>query len=450
MRRALAALLACVAAVQLFLAHRYYGFVAGDDVEVLEEAFRRAIGIPHQPWDIRNLFVPDVIVAPVVYAAHALGVADRRTLIEIASWPFIAMTTVTIVCVFLLARRWSGNALAAFAAASIFALHWIPLGYGSTPYPRTLATACIVIAALIADRRPAMAGILAALAFADRFSEIIFLPPLALYGWTGSVRTGFSRSTDARRKPIRPVLHILIGAIAGIALFVGVWDWITWGTPFRSLIKFAHLTLVAPDFASRVKYQSPLWYAGNVGWWCAPALLILAAIGRRATRWSFILIPLLALSVVRHKELRYVQAVIPFLAIAGGAGFAMLWEQGRRVLAASLLAISLLWNAYGIRTFARKSMPAVMAAQAIDRDPRILDLAVPQGWAFGDMLYFHRPVSLREIGTPPREIPAADAIAIYESDLDDPQLLPALKRRGFIPRRTFRDGPARAVVLFTR
>src|SRR5579859_8186017 len=97
MRRAVAALAACVAAIQLFLAHRYYGFVAGDDVEVLEEAFRRAIGLPHQPWNIRNLFVPDVLVAPVVYAAHAIGISDRRMLIEMASWPFIALTIVTIV-----------------------------------------------------------------------------------------------------------------------------------------------------------------------------------------------------------------------------------------------------------------------------------------------------------------------------------------------------------------
>lgn len=430
MRRALAALAACVAAIQLFLAHRYYGFLAGDDVEVLEEAFRRAIGLAHQPWNIRNLFVPDVLVAPVVYAAHAIGISDRRMLIEIASWPFIALTVVTIVLVFRLARRWSGDDLAAFAATLVFAFHWIPLGFGSTVYPRTLASACIVVAALIVDRFPIVAGVLVALAFADRFSEIIFLLPLLMIA--------------------RARWRVLAGAILGALVFVGAYDWLTWGAPFRSLINFAHLTLVAPDFASRVKYQSPLWYIGNIGHWCAPTLLVLMTIGRRSTRWSFIVIPLLALSAVRHKELRYLQAMIPFIAIAGGAGFAILWERGRRALALALIAITLSWNVYGIREFERKSMPAVMAARAIDRDAHIREVAVPQGWAFGGNLYFHRPVSLREIGTPPREIPAVDALAIYETDLDDPRLVSAIRNAGFTPRATFRDGRARAVVLYVR
>src|SRR5690242_4644473 len=109
MRRALAAVVACVAALQLFIAHRYYGFLTGDDVEVLEEAFRRAIGLPHQPWDIRNLFVPDVLVAPVVYVAHALGVSDRRMLIEIAAWPFIALSALTAVLVFELTLKWASS-----------------------------------------------------------------------------------------------------------------------------------------------------------------------------------------------------------------------------------------------------------------------------------------------------------------------------------------------------
>lgn len=429
MRRQLTGLVGCVAAIQLFLAHRYYGFVAGDDVEVLEEAFRRAIGLPHQPWNIRNLFVPDVVVAPIVYLARAAGIADRRTLIEIAAWPFIALTAITIACVYRLAVQWAGEA-AAFPAAVLFALHWIPLGFGSTTYPRTLATACIVIAALIVDRYPATAGVLAALAFADRFSEIVFLAPLLLIA--------------------RARLRLLAGALAGILAVVGFYDWITWGAPFRSLMNFAHLTLVAPDFASRVKYQSPVWYFANVLWWCAPTMIVLVAIGRRAMRWSFLIIPLVALSAVRHKEFRYVQAIIPFLAIAAGAGFAILWQRARRAVALTLIAVTVLWNVYGLKTLQRKSMPAVMAAQAIDRETRIHEVAVPQAWAFGDMLYLHRPVSLREIGTPPREIPRLDALALYESDLDDPHLIGAVKRAGYSQRAAFRDGPARAVVLLTR
>jgi hypothetical protein len=439
MRKALAALIAAVAAIQVYLAHRYYGFLGGDDVEVLEEAFRRVFGTNHSPWNIRSLFVPDTIVAPVIYIANAMGVSDRRTLIEIASLPFIALSALTAFLVYRLAMRWIGDARAAFVAALLFALHWIPLGFGSTVYPRTLATACIVGAALIVERYPFVAGLLVALAFADRFSELIFLAPIFIGTPASAGRpAGFSRP------------RVLLGALLGVLALGGGYDWLTWGAPFQSLRNFAHLTVVEPDFASRVKYQPAFWYFANILRWCAPTLLILIAIGRRNVRWWFLAIPLIALSIVRHKEFRYLQAMIPFLAIAGAAGFAVLWQSGRRYLAASLVAVSVFWNLAGVRLFQRKTMPAVMAAQAMDRDSSIHTIAVPQAWALGGQLYFHRDVKLIEIGTPSREVPVADALVLYRSELDDPQLAANVKRAGFVPQQVFSDPPARVVVFFTR
>jgi GPI mannosyltransferase 3 len=421
MRRAVAALIGAVALIQIFLAVRFFGFLTGDDVEVLSQAFRRATGFDYQPWDVRNLFVPDFLVAPFVFVGG----------LRAAAIPFIALTALTIWLVYRLALQWSGDEIAAAVAALLFALHWIPLGFGSTVYPRTLATACIVGAALLVDRYPFPAGALIGIAFADRFSEIVFLLPLLIV---------------ARRRA-----WVLAGATTSIAITVGLYDWITWGTPFSSVIKFAHLTLVEPDFASRVKYQSPLWYLLNVVRWCAPTLLPLLYFARRSFRWSFIVIPLLALSVVQHKELRYLQAVIPFLAIAAGMGFAVLYQR-RRAWAVALLVVSLLWDLHGLRYFAHKSMPAVMAARVLAADPSIKTVAGSQLWAYGGQLYFGPRIGLRELGTPPRDLdrmlPGADAAAVYESDLDHPEIVASLRAHGFAPWRTFRDGPARAVVVF--
>src|SRR5437867_1663088 len=421
MRKAVWWLIAAAVASQIFLAIRFFGFLTGDDVEVLSEAFRRATGFNYQPWDVRNLFVPDFLVAPFVYVGG----------LRAATIPFIALTALTIWLVYRLALRWSGDERAAFAAAPLFALHWIPLGFGSTVYPRTLATACVVAAALIVDRYPFAAGALVGIAFADRFSEIVFLIPLLII---------------ARRR-----VAVLIGAAVAIAVTVGLYDWITWGTPFSSAIKFGHLTLVEPDFASRVKYQSPLWYLLIIVRWCAPTLLPLLYFVRRSFRWSFIIIPLLALSVVRHKELRYLQAVIPFLAIAAGIGFAILYQRSRK-WALSLLLISVIWDLHGLRYFAHKSMPAVMAARALAADPHIKTVAASQLWAYGGQLYFGPRIGLRELQTPPRDLdrmlPGADAAAVYESDLDHPEIVAALRAHGFVPWRTFRDGPARVVVVF--
>src|SRR5579862_7477894 len=95
-RGSLAALGICVVVIQVFLAIRFYGFLTGDDVEVLLEAFRRARGWAYGPWNIRNLFVPDFLVAPFVWIGGIRG----------AAIPFIALTLLTIWLVYRLALKW--------------------------------------------------------------------------------------------------------------------------------------------------------------------------------------------------------------------------------------------------------------------------------------------------------------------------------------------------------
>src|SRR5437667_6969447 len=136
-----------------------------------------------------------------------------------ATLPFVALTAVTV---------WLVYRIGGFLPALLFAAHWIPLGFGSTPYPRTLATCCVVAAALIVERWPFAAGLLAGLAFADRFSEIVFVVPLLIV---------------ARRR-----VAVLAGAIVSIGI-AGGYDWLTYGAPFSSLASFARLTVLQPDFA---------------------------------------------------------------------------------------------------------------------------------------------------------------------------------------------------------
>jgi phosphatidylinositol glycan class B len=453
-QRFLAILTTLVVIAQLWLAWRYFGFLTGDDVEVLAEGFHRALGFPYGAWDIRCLFVPDVFVSPVIRIASWLGLESTRALAQAATLPFIALTAMTVVLVHQLtlrllsdipvppgegARRAGeglGTAeLAALVAATIFALHWIPLGFGSTVYPRTLAMFCIVAAALIAERRPFLAGVLVGLAFADRFSEIIFLIPIlrvARNNW----------------------LRIIAGAAIAALLFVGAYDWLTWGMPFSSAIKFARLTLVAPDFASRVKYQAPWWYLANIARWCAPTMLPLLWFARKRAPWAFLIVPLIALSAIRHKEVRYLEVMIPFLAIAAGIGAAMLWRT-RRNIAIALVAISIAWHLSGIRYHARKTMPAVRAAEMLGADPSVSTVTLNQIWAYGDRLYFGERMAVRDVGTPidPARfalgLKDADAAVMAETDLDPP-IVDALRREQFVVVKTFRDGPAKAVVVFRR
>jgi len=454
MRKPLAAIIAATAAAQLWLAFRYYGFLTGDDVEVLSEAFRRARGLAYTPWDIRNLFVPDVIVAPVVFLSR--GVSTRTT-IFLASLPFIALSSLTIWLVYRLALRWCDER-AAIVAALLFATHWIPLSFGSTVYPRTLAAACVVAAALIVDRWPFAAGLLIGVAFADRFSEIVFLAPLLLivtqHRQECLCHIGRSRECPHVAQTLLSVrwmqsLKVVLGTAAAIAITVGLYDWLTWGTPFSSAIKFAHLTVVEPDFASRVKYQAPWWYIANIVRWCSPALLPLLWYARRSRAIWFIVIPLIAFSAIKHKELRYLQVMIPFLCVAAAIGFASL--RNRRI-AVALVTISMLWNLHGLRYLARKSQPSVMAAQWIASNASIHSIAASQLWSYGDKLYLGDRMAMSDLGTPPEKLSevTADAVALYETDLDVPSRFGKLRANGYAPVRTFRDDPARAVVVFMK
>jgi hypothetical protein len=87
-----------------------------------------------------------------------------------------------------------------------------------------------------------------------------------------------------------------------------------------------------------------------------------------------------------------------------------------------------------------------MAARAIAQTS-VRSVAVSQLWAFGDRFYFGPKIRIEDVGTPPHEIPAVDALAFYESDIRDPA---AITSRGYRQRWRFDDGPARAVVVYIR
>ncbi|MEO8034950.1 MAG: hypothetical protein ABI837_11015 [Acidobacteriota bacterium] len=452
--RRLLAIMALTAAAQLWLAHRYFGFLTGDDVEVLGEAFRY-IGYHYTAWDIRNVFIPDFVAAPPIVVGHFFGVTNVAVLIELATLPFVAVSVATIWLTWRLALRWTSDERVAIVAAILFASHWLPLAFGSTVYPRTIATFCVVAAALLISRRPFGAGLLMGVAFADRFSESVFLLPLmvlVMLGGERSLRAGEDGNREVpKHLPAKALLWLIAGALLSVAVLCGWYDFVTWGTPFSSVVKFAQLTLLAPDFASRVKYQAPWWYLANLLHWCAPPMMILLAFCRDRRPWLFIAAALVVLAGIRHKELRYLQAMIPFLAIAAAAGFVRI---RRSSLAIALLAASVVWNAWGVRMLQKKSMPAVMAARALAADRSVNTVVMSQLWAYGDRLYFTERVAPRDVGEPPVALAAilngADTAALYETDLDDPTILPALHDAGFERRATYRDGRARSVVVFRK
>ncbi len=453
--RLLLALLGATTLLRLALGWFYFGFFTGDDVEMLEAGFR-ALGLRYTPWTIRNTLISDLLIGPVLRVAHSLGISDTRTLVWFGAWPFALCATLNIYLLFLLVRRWSRQDSVALCAAALYGLHWIPLGFGSMAYPRVVAASCVLAAALLlsSQRRLAprelLAGALIALAFGFRYSEAIFLAPVA--GLAASSRLGW-------RARGLSLLRVGGGFVLGVLVVSGLYESLTWGKPFAALAAFARYTLIERRASSLFPVQPAYWYLWRLHrWWCLAALpLLWIAVRRRQflPAWLFVALPLLVLSCIHHKELRYLQGIIPFLCALAAAGAVKLWESGWRRAAAALLVLTVGWGLERLVFLEDKSMPSVMAARALAGDASVRTFAGVQLWGYGDRLYFGNGRAVRDVPYPTspagleRLASGADAVGLYAEDLaDDLRLEPVLDRLGFCVWRDFSFRGSKAVRVF--
>jgi Alg9-like mannosyltransferase family len=435
------------------------GFLTGDDVEVLETALASATGLHYHAWEIRNLLFPRLLVSPVLSLAGALGAHDPFWLVRIAALPFVALATLNGWLVYRLAARLTANLEAAVLAAGIFSFHWLPLAYGGTVYPRTASTTCILLAALLlageggALARGSGAGALVALAFADRYSEVIFLAPFAVFVLCRD---------QGRRARLGGLAGLGLGFVIGASVTVGLSDLCFWGRPFSSLAAFARYTLVERKASSETAHQPLLWYMTRFYVWLPPTLLPFLIMARRrvglALPWLGASLPLLQLSLIHHKQLRYLQGIAPFLAILVAAGAIALWDSGWRRSTVALLAASLLLSLNTARTvLSHRSTAAVEAARVLRADPSLATVAVSQAWAYGDRLFFGNGVGVLELSTPPREseirtaLPVADALALYAADLArSPDVRRRIDQAGWVRTGELRAWNSKPVLVFHR
>ena len=179
---------------------------------------------------------------------------------------------------------------------------------------------------------------------------------------------------------------LLAGCLVAIIFTVGIYDWLTWGTPFSSSIKFAHLTLVAPDFASRVKYQAPWWYLANLVRWCSPLLLPL--LWYRAPQPRDL--------VPRHSAAGVLRDQAQGAALPAGDDSVSLHRRCDRIrvddrsdrrIAIALVAISLMWDLHGLATRAEVATGGDGGAVDASESHRSTPSPLSQLWAYGDRLY---------------------------------------------------------------
>lgn len=457
-RMILASVVVSSTLLRLWFSYRCFGFYTGDDVEIVRAGFMRAFGHSYSPWEIRNLFVSDALISPVLALASALGAESVSLLRWIATFPFIALASVNIILVYLLGLEWLKSDRAATLAASLFAIHWLPLGYGSTVYPRTVSITCVLVAALSIQkiRRPFVghmaAGAAIGIAFACRYSEVIFLLPIFAILVLEKSELG---------EKVRRSLALGLGFGIAVLITVGLWDLVTWGRPFSSLIEFANYTLVDKESSSMVKFQPWYWYLWRLPKWF-PVLTLPLFFVRPVPRWMrnsllFITLPTVVLSMIPHKDMRYLLGITPFIAMAvAGAAFAA-WRLGRRRTVVVLMILTLL-TGITVPTFVfEKSMAAVLAAEGIGGESDVETIALSQSWAYGGSLFFSESAKVRELGAYPgvaelkRIAPGSDRVALYRDRLAQvPELEGWFEANGFELSGEHASGWSRPVVVFSR
>jgi len=282
-------LVAAVTAVKLWLAARFYGFLSGDDLEVIQGAAKYALGLEYEPWSLRCLFHPVVLVAPILRVAALFGAAGNPLVVAwIAAWPTILASGVTAWLTFRLSLRLGLAPRTSALAAFFYALHWLPLGYGSTPYPRPISTMCFVLALLLAlSAKKAWVlggGLLVGAAFAVRFSEgVLALPLLTVVWWKHRRREALGLA--------------IAGGVLGGLLFAGLTDWLTWGRPFASLAEYFRIMSGDARPPSPHSDKPWFWYGTSILHWAGPVAVVLgfAAVRRPGARLPLVLLGLVVL-----------------------------------------------------------------------------------------------------------------------------------------------------------
>jgi glycosyl transferase family 22 (putative mannosyltransferase) len=426
----------------------------------VQTAAKYTHGLRYDPWVLRCLFHPVVLVLPVLKAGGWLGASNPRVLTWLASIPTALFSAAGIWLTAALARRLGLSRLAAAAAAFFYAFAWLALAYGASPFARPISTALLLAAFLLATSPrgslgPSIgAGLLAGAAFAVRWSEGVVLLPL--------LASPMLLRSPAPRRAWQRIASVAGGFLLGAFLFAGVTDWLTWGVPMKSLAEFVRIMFLERP---PMKDQPPWDYLHDALKWAGPILLLLLipAWKERRARPAILIFAsiVLLLSVFSHKEWRYLQAAIPFLAIGAAAGWERMWTGSRslRILAGAAVILAI---PYGVeRTvslLSNRSSAEIDASRFISGlSPRPRTVALLQEWAYGDRLYlgndveiheieFSRPVRPRAIA---RAATGADIAAVYALYLDE-EGRRELEKLGFRQIARFRKLRSHECLVFGR
>jgi hypothetical protein len=311
-RRVALALIGLSAAIKLANIIFHFGFYCGDDFEINAMSLGRILGVHEPIWELRNAIYPMLFVYPVQAVTHAFGVVDPTLLVGVGRSVGVVFSSLACWWTYRIASEEFGARGAGIAALALLAFSGWHVCFGGSEEPRSVSAFFLLVTYDILRRNPhhnpasIFAGFALALAAVLRFSEAVFLPPFVLFLLVER------RYRDAAVFTIAAV----IAAGAGLAIS----DQLFWGEPFFSVRHIVSFTLFKG--LSTRGYQ-PAYYYLAVQTWTTVFLAALFLYSARLRRWNLMqlaIFPIVILSLLPHKEARYMIPVLPFVAMLAGAG----------------------------------------------------------------------------------------------------------------------------------
>ena len=422
------------------------GFYSGDDVEVFEMVFARLFDWKfYQAWGLRNPLYPFVFIYPVQKILVLLGVDSPQTLVFGGRMVVAAFSCLNLWLVFEVARREFHDQAAGVAALIFLALNVHYTAFSASILPRTVASTFILSGLLLLVRQDSGwksvvgAAVLLAVSAAIRYSEIIFFAPAALF--------------ILLRFGLRPTLLFSIIAAVSFLLITGAADYLYWGKWFNSLKAIVDFTLIHKQ--STRGFQGPFYYLEHVRHWTDWITMLLALASLRWNTWKiflWLLIPIVLLSALPHKEPRYLVPMMPLAAILAGYALvqvlAELKERGRDTMAARALGplplvvfIGVLALGLANYRFPRADSP-ILAARWIRAQAPRGGLVAEQMWRLGGLIYLADSPLRRDWGPGSPESrqrfsdlasnPKIIWAAIQQRSLTELNLMEILKQNHFI------------------
>lgn len=325
--------------IAIFLAP--YNTIA--DEEVYLDQYFSAMTDEALGWNIRSFFYPFLLL-PTRLVAESLGVGNPILLGDIARATNYAVGLLGLYWAYRLVERLWGRTEAVMSVALLVATSsWLILGRHfmmDMPSMTWLLGAC-AITALGIDRvsRAAWVIILGSLSVFTKFQAAPAVLGVGLWAIASAA------SSDRRWK----LLGAAVLALAAMIALFGVVDWLSYGTPYSSLVNFVSYNFFAPE-AFAAKYgacEPPHMYLAaipRVYSWIVPPLFVLGVVfslKNRPRALGLLLVlglHVLILTAYCHKQDRYLAQVTPVVIAFSAYGLTEAVRFVDRVLDSRLLA----------------------------------------------------------------------------------------------------------------